>query len=160
MDVNAHTLTLRTARAAPERTSMGMFPSIAYCTAKKKGRWTRITRLLKRNQHETDTSTAWPTNHEHSEAAGTAASVRPTALEQHSTRAALVRLMLLLFRCCVLLYVVVVAVAARSGETKTLQLTMRRSGWVFKPLRGFRIFFFCYKYPGAIHSLFCLRYYY
>ena len=95
---------LRTARAALEGTSMSRFQSMPYYTAKKKGHGTTITRLLSRNQHETNTSTAWTSNHEHSAATTTAAAGAPTTLEQHSPRAALVRLLLLLLFCfCVLL---------------------------------------------------------
>ena len=95
---------LRTARAALERTSMSRFPSMAYSAAKKNGHGTTITQLLKRNEHETNTSTAWPSSHGHTSTQQQQQQQQqhPAALEQHSTRAALVRL-LLLFYCCVLL---------------------------------------------------------
>ena len=76
----------------------------AYCTENKKPE-TPITRLLERDEHETNTSTTWPSSYEHT-------STQPpqqqqqqhsSALEQHSTRAALLRLLLLLLYPCVLL---------------------------------------------------------
>ena len=79
---------LRTSRAALERTSMSRFPSMAYCTAKKKGHGPTVTQLLKRNEHETNTSTAWPSNHGHTSTQQQRSSTQRhssnTRLEQHS----------------------------------------------------------------------------
>ena len=64
---------------------------------------TTITRLLKRNKYDTNTSTALASSHRYT-STQQRQQLYPAALEQHSTREALVRLLLLLlFCCCVLL---------------------------------------------------------
>ena len=100
---------------------------------KEKIHGTTITRLLKRNELRTNTSTAWPSSHgqtntqqQHQQ--------HPAALEQYSTRAAL--LLLLLFYCCLLLEhdeleqhcVVLLHLEQEARKAKPLQLKIRRSG--------------------------------
>ena len=55
----------------------------------KKGPGTTIIRLLKRNEYETNTSTAWSSSHGHTNTQQQEQQQHPAALEQHSTRAAL-----------------------------------------------------------------------
>ena len=94
---------LRTARAALEGTSMISFPSVLH-HRKKDTVSMMITRLLKRNEHETSTSTVWPSHgHTNTQQQQQQQRYHPAALEQHSTRAALVRRLLLLFYSCLLL---------------------------------------------------------
>ena len=96
---------LRTARAALERRSIRRFPSMAYCTAKKKDHDHSIAHA-QRARHKHEHGEAKPSRaHEHSAAAAAAAAVAPSGTRAilHSSSTRTPDVAVVFSFCCVLL---------------------------------------------------------